>query len=515
MLHFPMENSCYYLAFLLVSLLLLSKRFLNKARKSPPSPFALPIIGHLHLLIKAPPQQALANLASKYGPILFLRFGSRPTLVISSPSAIEECFTKNDVVFANRPQSMAGDHLTYNYTSFVWTPYGHLWRSLRRLAVIELFSFKSLHKSSLIREDETLNLLSHLFSISIGGNRTVDLKYWFSLLVFNIVMRLVNGERCVRDEDAGTESGKKILERLWGKFVISTPVNLCDFVPILRWIDYKGFEKMLVMLHKERDEFLQGLIDEYRLKKSSDSSGVGENKSTMIGSLLRLQESEPEFYSDDLIKSMLLVMFLGGIGTSANTMERAISLLLIHPEAFHKVRAEIDTQVGHSRLLDESDLANLPYLHCVINETLRLYPPVPLLLPHYSSEDCTVGGYVIPRGTTLFVNVWAMQRDPTVWDEPNKFKPERFEGIEWGREGPKFVPFGMGRRACPGAIMGVRAISLAVGSLIQCFELEMVGQKKGDMNQGSELPSDQPGQALEAVCIPRQNAIELLSPLRN
>ncbi|GFY86030.1 cytochrome P450, family 81, subfamily K, polypeptide 1 [Actinidia rufa] len=479
-----MENSYYYLAFLLVSLLLLSKRFLNKARKSPPSPLALPIIGHLHLLTKAPPQQALANLASKYGPILFLRFGSRPTLVISSPSAIEECFTKNDVVFANRPQSMAGDHLTYNYTSFVWTPYGHLWRSLRRLAVIELFSFKSLHKSSLIREDETLNLLSHLFSISIGGNRTVDLKYWFSLLVFNIVMRLVNGERCVRDEDAGTESGKKILEGLWGKFVISTPVNLCDFVPILRWIDYKGFEKMLAMLHKERDEFLQGLIDEYRLKKSSDSSGIGENKSTMIGSLLRLQESEPEFYSDDLIKSMLLVMFLGGIGTSANTMERAISLLLIHPEAFHKVRAEIDTQVGHSRLLDESDLANLPYLYCVIKETLRLYPPVPLL-------------------------------DPTVWDEPNKFKPERFEGIEWGREGPKFVPFGMGRRACPGAIMGVRAISLAVGSLIQCFELEMVGQKKGDMNQGFELPSDKPDQALEAVCIPRQNAIELLSPLRN
>lgn len=192
-------------------------------------------------------------------------------------------------------------------------------------------------------------------------------------------------------------------------------------------------------------------------------------------------------------------------------MERAIFLLLNHPEALRKVRTEIDTQVGHNRLLNETDLATLPFLHCVINETLRLYPPVPLLLPHYSSEDCTVGGFDIPQGTTLLVNTWAIHRDPNVWEEPNDFKPERFEVIEKGREGFKFVPFGVGRRACPGNNMAIRVISLAIGSLVQCFELGKVGYKKNDTSQLVEELISPKIEDLEVVCFPRQEALELLS----
>ncbi|CAL5383803.1 unnamed protein product [Camellia sinensis] len=495
-----MENLPYYLALLLFSLVIF-KHFFHRNSKLPPSPFALPIIGHLHL-IKNSPQEALNHLSSKHGPILFLRFGSRPTLVVSSPSAVEECFTKNDVVFANRPRSIAGDYLTYNYTAVVWAPYGDLWRSLRRLAVVELFSSKSLQKSSIVREQEIRNILSHLMKI---GNREVDLEYWFTLLTFNMTTRLVAGDRCVRDEDAGTELGKRFVEGLKEKFLRSSPSNLCDYVPILRWIDYGGVKKSMVILQKKRDEFLQGLIDQVRRKRADE----GGDKKTLIGTLLCLQESEPDFYTDDLIKSLIVVMFLGGTGTSIVTMERAVSFLLNHPLTFQKARAEIDNQVGHRRLLDDSDLSKLPFLQCVINETLRLYPPAPLLLPHYSSEDCTVGGFEVPRGTTLLVNASGLHRDPKVWEEPDKFKPERFEGE---REGFKFVPFGIGRRACPGANMGVRAISLALGSLIQCFELEEVREKKS-LIIDSKPPLK--AEALKVVCIPRKNALELLSQFQN
>ncbi|THG13491.1 hypothetical protein TEA_016775 [Camellia sinensis var. sinensis] len=158
-----MENLPYYLALLLFSLVIF-KHFFHRNSKLPPSPFALPIIGHLHL-IKNSPQEALNHLSSKHGSILFLRFGSRPTLVVSSSSSVEECFTKNDVVFANRPRSIAGDYLTYNYTAVVWAPYGDLWRSLCRLAVVELFSSKSLQKSLIVREQEIRNILSHLMKI--------------------------------------------------------------------------------------------------------------------------------------------------------------------------------------------------------------------------------------------------------------------------------------------------------------------------------------------------------------
>lgn len=205
------------------------------------------------------------------------------------------------------------------------------------------------------------------------------------------------------------------------------------------------------------------------------------------------------------------MMFVAGTETSAVTLEWAMALLLNHPETMQKVRAEIDEHVGHGRLLNESDIIKLPYLRCVINETLRLCPPAPLLLPHLSSERCTVGGFEIPQGTMLIVNAWAMHRDPKLWEEPNEFKPERFEVGLGEREGFKYIPFGMGRRVCPGASMGMQIVSLALGALIQCFEWDKVGLEE-DMNHGSGMTFSK-AKPLEAMCSPRPDLINLLSHL--
>lgn len=198
-------------------------------------------------------------------------------------------------------------------------------------------------------------------------------------------------------------------------------------------------------------------------------------------------------------------MFVAGTETSSVTMEWAMSLLLDNPQALQKARSEIDKQVGHKRLINDSDLTKLPYLHCLINETHRLYPPAPLLLPHYSSEHCIIGGFKIPPKTTLVVNAWAMHRDPKVWEEPNEFKPERFEGDE----GFKFAVFGIGRRACPGANMAIRTISLALGSLIQCFEFDQVETDATHDYRGT-LRKLKP---LKAMCRPRPNSVQLLAQI--
>lgn len=193
------------------------------------------------------------------------------------------------------------------------------------------------------------------------------------------------------------------------------------------------------------------------------------------------------------------------------TIEWAMSLLLTHPEELHKLKQEIDNNIGHDHLINDADLAKLPYLRCIVNETLRLYPPVPLLLPHYSSEKCTVGGYDVPKGTILMVNAWAMHRDPNIWEEPDKFNPRRFQAMEMEREAWKFVPFGMGRRACPGAAMGLRTISLALGAFVQCFEWEkLLEHEDMDANYNSRIML-QKGKPLEAVCVPRDPAADLLS----
>ncbi|KAB2040706.1 hypothetical protein ES319_D02G102100v1 [Gossypium barbadense] len=504
-----MENLYHYLVIILFILLTI-KLLIHKTKNLPPSPFSLPIIGHLHL-IKNPLYQSLATLLSKYGPVLYLKFGCRHVLVLSSPSAVEECLTKNDTIFANRPRTMAGDLMTYNYTTFVWAPYGSLWRNHRRLSAVEIFCSNSVEKFSSIREEEVADFVRRLFEVSSGnGTQKVDLKYLFCLLTANVMWRTVAGKRGVEDPK-DVEAEKMFFTEFKSLFFPSLGTNICDFFPVLRWIGFLGIEKKLKEIHRRRDEYLQNLVDGIRLNKSKKNF-------SLIERLLSLQQDDPDFCPDQVIKTMVLMMFIAGTESTAITMEWTMALLLSHPEALQKARDEIIRHVGHERLLNESDLPKLLYLRCVVNETLRLYPATPLLLPHCPSEDCVVDGYEIPKGTILLVHAWAIQRDPSIWEEPTKFKPERFyEGTLEDKEGfkylPKYLPFGLGRRACPGRNMGLRSVLLAIGVFIQCFEWENVGSDKVDMTPDTIGLSIFKARPLEALCRPRPDVIKLLSQL--
>lgn len=194
-------------------------------------------------------------------------------------------------------------------------------------------------------------------------------------------------------------------------------------------------------------------------------------------------------------------------------MEWALSLILNNPHVLKKAQIEIDAVVGHDRLLDEADVAELPYLRCIINETLRMYPAAPLLVPHESSEECDVGGYRVPAGTMLMVNAWAIQNDPRYWEDAAEFKPERFEGSDHGsRGGCKMIPFGSGRRRCPGEGLAMRILGLGLGSIFQCFDWERDGAGLVDMSEGAgvSLPRAAP---LMAYCKARSVAAHLLSEI--
>lgn len=194
-------------------------------------------------------------------------------------------------------------------------------------------------------------------------------------------------------------------------------------------------------------------------------------------------------------------MILGGTETSATTLEWAMSALLNHPEVLKKARDEIDAHIGQDRLVEESDISRLPYLQNIIHETFRLHPAFALLAPHFSSKDCTIGGYHVPQGTILLVNAWAIHRDPQLWSDPTQFKPERFEKEG---EADKLIPFGLGRRACPGANLGQRTVSYTLGLLIQCFEWKRMSEEEIDMTEGkgATTPKLIP---LKAMCQARSN----------
>jgi cytochrome P450 len=343
------------------------------------------------------------------------------------------------------------------------------------------------------------------------GDREVNLKSTFFELTLNVVMMMMVGKRYFAGNVAEVEAAKRFQAIVKETFELGSVSNVGDFLPFLRWIGINGTEKKLIDLQAKRDRFAQELVEENRTKMNTETDGKNNNKS-MIQVLLSLQKTEPENYTDQTIKSILLSLLVAGTDTSTGTMEWTMSLLLNNPHVLKKAQAEIDSIVGHDRLIQESDLPQLPYLRCIINETLRMYPAGPLLVPHESSEACTVGGYRIPGGTMLLVNMWAIQNDPKIWEEPRKFKPERFASVEGMRDGFKMMPFGSGRRSCPGEGLATRILGLSLGSLIQCFDWERISEEMVDMREGNalSLPKAQP---LYAKCCPRPTMVNLLSQL--
>ncbi|KAK3411998.1 hypothetical protein EUGRSUZ_I00749 [Eucalyptus grandis] len=490
-----MENTILYAVLLPVLSLVILYFFLTREPKNlPPSPPSFPIIGHLHHL-KLPLHRTFHSLSAKYGPIMTLRFGVRRFVVVSSLPLAEECFTKNDIVLANRPKMFKGKHLGYNNTTLVSAPYGNHWRNLRKIATIEVLSSHRLNLLSHVRRDEIHRLMLRLAHGEFQSHHRVELRTLFSELTFNIMMRMIAGKRYygegVTIDEAEARDARKLIKQIAGTGGLS---YAGDFLPILKLVDYNGVKKRVLEPKEKIDAFIQGLIDEHRRKK-----GDPEFADSMISHLLHLQESQPEDYSDFTIKGLVFALLVAGTDTSSVTLEWIMANLLNNPEKLKKAQDDIDSIIGQDRLMEESDVSNLPYLQCIIFETLRLNTTTPLLVPHVSSADCTIGGHFVPRETIVMVNAWAIHRDPKLWEDPLSFKPERFEGSGGEKQYKLILPFGLGRRACPGAPLAQRVMGWTLGLLLQCFDWKRLSEEEIDMREGrgTIMPKEVP---LEIMC---------------
>lgn len=274
----------------------------NSYKNLPPSPPSIPIIGHLHLL-KPPVHRSLQTLSQKHGPVLSLRFGSRLVVIASSMEAAEECFTKNDIVFANRPDFAVSRCLSYNQTTLGAAPYGDHWRKLRRVSALEILSSNRLNANHEIRRDEMRRAMKKIYEISRDGYGKVELKSMVKELTLNITMRMVAGKRYYGEEAAKSSEARTfqaIVDELFEFTLSSYPA---DFLPILKYIDIQGFMKRAKKLITRVDSFWQGLIDEHRRGEISNE----EMENCMVAHFLKLQESQPEYYTDDIIKGLILV----------------------------------------------------------------------------------------------------------------------------------------------------------------------------------------------------------------
>uniref|UniRef100_J3NEJ1 Uncharacterized protein n=1 Tax=Oryza brachyantha TaxID=4533 RepID=J3NEJ1_ORYBR len=289
------------------------------------------------------------------------------------------------------------------------------------------------------------------------------------------------------------------LEIIEESFRATGAPSLGDFFSALRWVDrLRGVVAALRRLQARRDAFVARLIDDHR--RSRGAGDGDKEKKGIIDALLTLQETDPNHYTDNVVKGIVLSLLSAGTDTTALTTEWAMAQLLTHPEAMKKVRAEIDANVGTARLGEEADMASLPYLQCVVKETLRLRPVGPVIPAHEAMEDCTVAGFRVRRGTMILVNAWAIHRDGDVWDTPEEFRPERF--LDAGAATAPMLPFGLGRRRCPGEGLAMRIVSVTLAALVQCFEWGVDEAGAVDMAEGGGLsmPMATP---LAAICRPR------------
>ncbi|KAG7534562.1 Cytochrome P450 [Arabidopsis thaliana x Arabidopsis arenosa] len=490
----------YILIVLPLALFLIAYKFLFSSKTQrfnlPPGPTPFPIVGNLHL-VKPPVHRLFRRFAEKYGDIFSLRYGSRQVVVISSLPLVRESFTgQNDVILTNRPHFLTAKYVAYDYTTIGTAAYGDHWRNLRRICSLEILSSNRLTGFLSVRKDEIRRLLTKL-SREYDHGRVVELEPLLADLTFNNIVRMVTGRRYYGDQVHNKEEAnlfKKLVTDINDNSGASHPG---DYLPILKVFGH-SYEKKVKSLGEAMDAFLQRLLDECRINGESN---------TMVSHLLSLQLDQPKYYSDVIIKGLMLSMMLAGTDTAAVTLEWAMANLLKNPEVLKKAKAEIDEKIGEERLVDEPDIVNLPYLQNIVSETFRLCPAAPLLVPRSPSEDIKIGGYDIPRGTIVLVNAWAIHRDPKLWDEPERFMPERFENEEAAK---KLMVFGNGRRTCPGATLGQRMVLLALGSLIQCFDWEKVNGEDIDMTENPGMAMRKLVQ-LRAVCHKRPIMTNLLA----
>nr|CAB3503667.1 unnamed protein product [Digitaria exilis] len=347
-----------------------------------------------------------------------------------------------------------------------------------------------------------------------GEVSTVSVKAMAYEFVANVIMAMVAGEGMAEEQvvlfKEMTEAG----------IAAAGAANRLDFLPeVMRMMDFGRTAKRLAEVGKARQRFGQSLVDDYRRRHPRDGGGGGisgeqETTRTVLGDLLRQQrEGSPEQLDDVVIRTVCLSLLQAGTDTSSSTIEWAMALLLNNPNILKKATAEIHSIVGTSRLIKESDLAELPYLGSIITETLRLKPLTPNHVPHEASCDCVIAGHAIKHGTMVLVDAYSMQRDPNMWEDPEKFMPERFmvDGKVVDGDGRFMMPFGKGRRKCPGEGLALRTVGMALGVMVQCFEWECVGEEV-NLSEGSGLtmPMAVP---LVALCRPRAEMEALLKTL--
>ncbi|XP_024970983.1 probable (S)-N-methylcoclaurine 3'-hydroxylase isozyme 2 [Cynara cardunculus var. scolymus] len=437
------------------------KKYSRSSKNLPPGPQPWPIIGNI-LQIGNNPHVSIAIFAQQYGPLISLQLGTQLLVVASSPDAALGILKTHDRLLSSRSIPNAFDH-SFAPFYLVWSAdCGQHWRSLRTLCRNEMFSVKALQDQSSMRLEKLGQMLGFLHG---KKGQVVNIGDVVFTTIFNTLSNVFFAKDFLDFEDEHRTAGG-LKEKLFTLLQDGMRPNISDFFPMFKRFDLQGLRKGNLKNIREVFSFWEHIVDERRALLNSSTTVMEEEEKSFLDRLLE------NGFSNDQINICAMELFIGGTDTTTSTIEWAMAELLKNKEAMSRVQEELKYSCNDSKIISESQLSKLSYLNACIKETLRLHPPVPFLIPRCAFETCEVMNYTIPQDTQIFINVWAIGRDPKVWEAPLSFKPERFLGLNLDFKGQdfEFIPFGAGRRMCPGLPSGIKSVQSILASLIHQFE---------------------------------------------
>lgn len=301
-----------------------------------------------------------------------------------------------------------------------------------------------------------------------GPSTPVELNAMFINLANTIVARASFGNV--------QGNAENFLSAISAGVVLTSGFTVPDLFPTWRPVlaAVTGMRHALEQVHRTVDTTLQGMIKERRRIRGTKRQG--EQDENLVDVLLGLQERGGLRFNltENSIKAVLFDMFSAGSGTLAASLSWGMSELMLNKRAMSKLQGEIRQAFHGKATVTEADIqaSSLPYLKLVIKETLRLHPPAPLLVPRESIEACEIEGYTVPARSRVVVNVWAIGRDPKCWDDADEFKPERFEDgmVDFNGTCYEYLPFGAGRRMCPGIAYALPVMETMLVQLLYHFD---------------------------------------------
>ncbi|GLJ32406.1 hypothetical protein SUGI_0652100 [Cryptomeria japonica] len=451
-----------------VILYLLFKRVRKDNSKPclPPGPPPLPILGNLLQLGGEKATEVFLTLSQQYGPLMTLRLGLETVMVVSSPAMAKEVLKTHDQNFAGRWVLQAAKTLDQHKSSIGWADYGPHWKKLRRISSTELMTSKRLQALQHLRRDEIFRTIRLIFK---DKGRSVNIAHTVFYTGLNLLGNMIFSSSVFDPSDPESVEFKDAFSL--SMKLAGTP-NVADFFPFLAFLDPQRLCCKMAVHFRKVHKFLDVFIQDRLAKRSQNVEQSGDADKDFLDVLLDF--SRPDLTITD-IRHLIFELFMAGSDTTATTIEWAMAELILNPHAMKRAQQELEEVVGLDRKVEESDIDRLPYLHAVVKEVFRLHPPIPLLVPHKAVNSCEVAGYTIPKNSQIIVNVWAIGRDPSIWEEPFKFIPERFlEGekseIEYKGHDFELLPFGAGRRICMGLPLANRMVHLVLASLVHSFD---------------------------------------------